>query len=148
MATHLSYLRRMRSSTFLQILLFGFAWGIGAEIQAQSLDSAWARYAALPESQKVSKPVPTAYRIQLFSGSRSDALALRNKSRALVPDSNVTMQFDAPYFKVYAGVYTYRMQAERHLPAWRLLFPEPLWLRLPYGGTAFPRNDCAPKSTK
>ena len=130
----------MRSSTFLRILLIGFAWGIGAEIQAQSLDSAWARYAALPESQKVSKPVPTAYRIQLFSGSRSDALALRNKSRALVPDSNVTMQFDAPYFKVYAGVYTYRMQAERHLPAWRLLFPGAFVVEAPLRRNSIPKE--------
>jgi hypothetical protein len=130
----------MRSSTFLRILLIGFAWGIGAEIQAQNLDSAWARYAALPESQKVSKPVPTAYRIQLFSGSRSDALALRNKSRALVPDSNVTMQFDAPYFKVYAGVYTYRMQAERHLPAWRLLFPGAFVVEAPLRRNSIPKE--------
>lgn len=130
----------MRSSTFLRILLLGFAWGVGPEIQAQNLDSAWTRYAALPESQKVSKPVPTAYRIQLFSGSRSDALALRNKSRALVPDSNVTMQFDAPYFKVYAGVYTYRMQAERHLPAWRLLFPGAFVVEAPLRRNSIPKE--------
>lgn len=138
----------MRSSTFLRIVLLGFAWEFVPEIQAQSLDSAWARYAALPESQKVSKPGPTAYRIQLFSGSRTDALALRNKARTLVPDSNVAMQFDAPYFKIYAGVYTYRMQAERHLPAWRLLFPGAFVVEAPIRRNSIPKERLRAKLNK
>lgn len=89
----------------------------------QIADSTWAQYARMTEAQKSSKPGPAAYRIQLFSGNRSEALLVRNQARQSVPDSSLVLQFDAPYFKVYGGVYTYRMQAEKHLPAWRVLFP-------------------------
>jgi hypothetical protein len=130
----------MRSITFVRVVFMGFTLCLSAEVVAQNLDSAWTKYAALPEVQKASKPGPTAYRIQLFSGSRTDALALRNQARALVPDSNATMQFDAPYFKVYAGVYTYRMQAERHLPAWRLLFPGAFVVETPIRRSSIPKE--------
>jgi hypothetical protein len=130
----------MRIFTFVPVLFLGFTLCPSAEVLAQDLDSAWVNYAALPEVQKASKPGPTAYRIQLFSGSRTNALALRNQARALVPDSNATMQFDAPYFKVYAGVYTYRMQAERHLPAWRLLFSGAFVVETPIRRSSIPKE--------
>ena len=130
----------MRIFSFVPVLFLGFTLGLSAEVVAQNLDSAWANYVALPEVQKASKPGPSAYRSQLFSGSRTDALAMRNQARALVPDSNGTMQFDAPYFKVYAGVYTYRMQAERQLPAWRLLFPGAFVVETPIRRSSIPKE--------
>jgi hypothetical protein len=107
---------------------------------AQIHDSTWTTYRDLPETVKASKPGPSAYRIQLFSGTRTDALAIRNQARALVPDSGVSLNFDAPYFKVYGGFYAYRMQAEKHLPAWRVLFPGAFVVSTATRRSTVPRN--------
>jgi hypothetical protein len=126
-------------STRLLLAFVLISWASPAAL-AQIHDSTWAKYQKLPESAKASKPGPTAYRVQLFSGTRTEALAIRNQARTLVPDSGVSLNFDAPYFKVYGGFYSYRMQAEKHLPAWRVLFPGAFVVSTATRRSTVPRN--------
>lgn len=122
------------------LVAFLMALGWAHSAWSQVHDSTWTTYRSLPEAAKASKPGPSAYRIQLFSGTRTDALAVRNQARSAVPDSGVSLNFDAPYFKVYGGFYTYRMQAEKHLPAWRMLFPGAFVVSTPTRRNTVPRN--------
>ncbi|MCF6349540.1 MAG: SPOR domain-containing protein [Flavobacteriaceae bacterium] len=60
-----------------------------------------------------SNPKIDGYRIQLFNGSESSAVSIRNKFIALFPDTATSIDWDSPEWKVRVGKYSTRLSVDK-----------------------------------
>jgi len=72
---------------------------------------------------------PKAYTIQVGFGSYSEAEKLKNKVILEYPDWPVSLVFDSPTYRVQAGRFQNRLDAEREFLHVRQKFPGSLLLR-------------------
>jgi len=71
------------------------------------------------------KTIPTTsnnYRIQIFYGSENGAIRNQNKFREYFPNTSTSLEFDSPNWKVKVGSYKNRLQADKHLQEFILIF--------------------------
>ncbi len=69
------------------------------------------------------------YRIQLFYGSEKGANKEMNKFKSLYPEINVKLLFSSPDWKVQAGNYHSKLDADRDLKDIKLDFPSAIVLQ-------------------
>jgi hypothetical protein len=55
------------------------------------------------------------YKIQIYSGDRSGAEKIKSNFATLFTDLPVSMEFNTPNYKIWAGNFTNRLEAERAL---------------------------------
>ncbi|WP_298532692.1 SPOR domain-containing protein [uncultured Algibacter sp.] len=63
------------------------------------------------------------YKIQIYSGGRTQAKDAQNDFSKLFTDWKPTMQFEAPNFKIWAGNFRTRIEADRALKRIKKEFP-------------------------
>ncbi|WP_346880669.1 SPOR domain-containing protein [uncultured Algibacter sp.] len=66
---------------------------------------------------------PERYKIQLYSGNRSGAQNAKAKFSNSFSDSQPSMQYETPNFKVWVGNYRTRLEADRALKRIKRKFP-------------------------
>lgn len=69
------------------------------------------------------------YRINIFSGSLSGAEAARNKFRHAYSDWNTSLKYETPNYKIYAGSFRSRLEADRALARIKKTFPNAFTLK-------------------
>lgn len=78
------------------------------------IDTLIARRSALKGSKAVSEFSSNGYRVQIFSGSnRKDAYDAQAKFQGEFPEMRTYITYHEPYFKVHAGDFRTRLEAEK-----------------------------------
>jgi hypothetical protein len=106
--------------------LFGFAqYDSIQEVKAHAEITQDFRITDLLErysSLKKGKPID-GYRIQLYSGLREDANAIRKKSISNFPETACVLKYETPDYKVQMGNFRTELEAEKLLQYIRVSFP-------------------------
>lgn len=63
------------------------------------------------------------YKIQIYSGNRSDAQEAKKEFSETFDDWRSTLQYESPNFKVWAGNFRTRLEADRALERIKKEFP-------------------------
>ncbi|MBD0824819.1 SPOR domain-containing protein [Aestuariibaculum marinum] len=63
------------------------------------------------------------YRIQIYSGNRAKAESTQEEFTDLFPDWRATLQYETPNFKIWAGNFRTRLEADRALKKIKAEFP-------------------------
>lgn len=63
------------------------------------------------------------YKIQIYSGNRSKAESTQSQFETLFPDWRATIQYETPNFKIWAGNFRTRLEADRALKKIKTEFP-------------------------
>jgi hypothetical protein len=64
----------------------------------------------------------TAFRIQIFSGSRSGSTDAKIKFSKLFPNTLIETSYEQPYFKTKVAAYRTRLEAQKALRIYKLNF--------------------------
>jgi len=111
---------------------------------AMDIDSAFAHYTEHSKS-----PLFEGYTIQIFSGDRSRANAVRANIISLGFESEARMVYREPNFKIHIGAYPDASAAERALIQWKSIYPDAFVLKtmVPWYDLPTP-SDLAPSDTE
>ncbi|MBD0833498.1 SPOR domain-containing protein [Aestuariibaculum sediminum] len=63
------------------------------------------------------------YRIQIYSGNRAKAEKTQDEFSETFPDWRATIQYETPNFKIWAGSFRTRLEADRALKKIKTEFP-------------------------
>ncbi|GAA4289753.1 SPOR domain-containing protein [Aestuariibaculum suncheonense] len=63
------------------------------------------------------------YRIQIYSGNRAKAESTQTEFTNLFPDWRASIQYETPNFKIWAGNFRTRLEADRALKKIKTEFP-------------------------
>lgn len=63
------------------------------------------------------------YKIQIYSGGRTEANEAKKEFSKTFTDWNPTIQYESPNFKIWAGNFRTRLEADRALKRIKLEFP-------------------------
>jgi hypothetical protein len=88
------------------------------------LDSAYAHY-----TNEMKSPLFEGYTIQVFSGDRSGANAVRANIISLGAEEEARIVYKEPNFKIHVGSYPDISAAERALVSWKTTFPDAFVLK-------------------
>lgn len=91
---------------------------------AMDLDSAYAHY-----TENTKSTLFEGYTIQIFSGDRSGANAVRANIISLGFESEARMVYREPNFKIHIGSYPDASSAERALIQWKSSYPDAFVLK-------------------
>ncbi|MBQ0768718.1 MAG: SPOR domain-containing protein [Bizionia sp.] len=69
------------------------------------------------------------YRINIFSGSLEGAESARSKFRGAYSDWSTALKYETPNYKIYAGSYRSRLEADRALALIKKNFPNAFTLK-------------------
>lgn len=109
---------------------------------AMDLDSAYAHY-----TENAKSTLFEGYTIQIFSGDRSGANAVRANIISLGYEREARMVYREPNFKIHIGAYPDVSSAERALLQWKSSYPDAFvlktmvpWHELPTVGDPVPSD--------
>ena len=108
------------------------------------LDSAYAHY-----TENTKSTLFEGYTIQIFSGDRSGANAVRANIISLGFESEARMVYREPNFKIHIGSYPDASSAERALVQWKSSYPDAFVLKTMVPWYELPTPDAlAPSDTE
>ncbi len=111
---------------------------------AMDLDSAYAHY-----TENTKSTLFEGYTIQIFSGDRSGANAVRANIISLGFESEARMVYREPNFKIHIGSYPDASSAERALMQWKSSYPDAFVLKTMVPWYELPTPDAlAPSDTE
>jgi len=64
----------------------------------------------------------TAYRIQIYSGSRNGSTNAKNKFSKLFPNTLIETAYEQPYFKTKVAAFRTRLEAQKALRVYKVSF--------------------------
>jgi hypothetical protein len=64
----------------------------------------------------------TAFRIQIYSGSRSGSTNAKNKFKKLFPEVLIETSYEQPYFKTKVAAFRTRLEAQKALRIYKSIF--------------------------
>ena len=70
------------------------------------------------------------YSVQIFYGDRKEAEENYNRFKEQYPETDATIIYSAPKYKVIVGNFKYRIQAEKFFKETKDIFPKSLVVRL------------------
>ena len=73
--------------------------------------------------KEINKNSTDRYKIQVYSGNRSDAETTQSKFDSSYPNWRTTIVYEYPNFKIWAGSFTTRLEADRALKEVKRTFP-------------------------
>ncbi|GGK12855.1 hypothetical protein GCM10007962_04020 [Yeosuana aromativorans] len=73
--------------------------------------------------KEINKNSTDRYKIQVYSGNRSEAETTQSKFNSSYPDWRSTIVYEYPNFKIWAGSFTTRLEADRALKEVKHTFP-------------------------
>ena len=111
---------------------------------AMDLDSAYAHY-----TENTKSTLFEGYTIQIFSGDRSGANAVRANIISLGFEREARMVYREPNFKIHIGSYPDASSAERALVQWKSSYPDAFVLKTMVPWYELPTPDAlAPSDTE
>ncbi|GGZ74274.1 SPOR domain-containing protein [Algibacter mikhailovii] len=66
---------------------------------------------------------PDRYKIQIYSGGRSEALESKKEFTEIFADKEASIQYETPNFKIWTGNFRTRLEADRALKIIKKEFP-------------------------
>lgn len=87
-------------------------------------DQAINRLLALKKDMNLSENDSDRYKIQIYSGNRTGAENAKSKLLQSVEDLNAALKFETPNYKVWAGNFRSRLEADRALLNVKKTFPD------------------------
>ena len=73
--------------------------------------------------KEINKNSTDRYKIQVYSGNRSEAETIQSEFDSSYPDWRSTIVYEYPNFKIWAGSFTSRLEADRALRDVKHTFP-------------------------
>ena len=64
----------------------------------------------------------TAFRIQIYSGSRNGSTNAKNKFSKLFPNTLIETSYEQPYFKTKVSAFRTRLEAQKSLRLYKVSF--------------------------
>ncbi|MCH4553996.1 MULTISPECIES: SPOR domain-containing protein [Aestuariibaculum] len=109
-------------TTFIIVIVTNFCYGQEGKVTINQ-DKNIPTLLNLKKEINSSENDSERYRIQIYSGNRSKAESTQSQFEELFPDWHASIQYETPNFKIWAGNFRTRLEADRALKKIKTEFP-------------------------
>lgn len=107
---------------FTFLLTSGYCFGQQGTVSIQQ-DSKITNLLEIKKEMNKNEADSERYRIQIYSGNRGSAESAQRDFNLTFTDWKATIQYETPNFKIWAGNFTTRLEADRALKKIKSKFP-------------------------
>lgn len=107
---------------FTFLLTSGYCFGQQGTVSIQQ-DSKITNLLEIKKEMNKNEADSDRYKIQIYSGNRGSAESAQRDFNTTFSDWKATIQYETPNFKIWAGNFTTRLEADRALKKIKSKFP-------------------------